>query len=110
METASQSELIRLAVELLHYEAQFVLLGYYPEGECHIDTHWVRAKETTVYCPNGIVRGTNGSDARADRQRSLAVAELITHDLPVAGAPEAYRMILDKPAPFLGVVLDWTTG
>jgi len=108
VETASKRELIRLAVELLAYDAQFVLLGYYPPGECLIDTHWVRAKETTVYCPNAIARERMERTLALIDQGHMHVAELITHDFPAAEAPEAYRMILEKSAPFLGVVLDWT--
>jgi threonine dehydrogenase-like Zn-dependent dehydrogenase len=97
-----------LATDLLAHDAQLVLLGYYPEGECLIDTHWVREKETTVYCPNGIARGRIERTLALIEQGHLHVAELITHDVPVTKAPEAYRMIVEKSEPFLGIVLDWT--
>ncbi len=108
VETASKRELIRQAVELLSYDAQFVLLGYYPEGECIIDTHWVRAKETTVYCPNAIRRERMEATLGLIAESHMHFEELITHDFPVAEVSEAYQMVLDKSTHFLGVVLDWT--
>ena len=107
VETASKRELIELAVELLGYDAQFVLLGYYPEGECLVDTHWIRAKETTVYCPNGIERQRMEKTLHLISQGSLFVEELITHEFPYTEAREAYQMILDKSTHFLGVVVRW---
>ena len=108
VETASKRELIRLAVELLQYDAQFVLLGYYPEGECVIDTHWVRARETTVYCPNGIMRPRMESTLGLISQGHMHVEELITHQFPYQMAPQAYRLLLDRSTDFLGIVIDWT--
>lgn len=108
VETASKRELIRQAVELLAYDAQFVLLGYYPEGECLIDTHWVRAKETTVYCPNGIARARMDSTLALISQGYMHVEELLTHRFPYQAAAQAYQLLLDKPADFLGIVIDWT--
>jgi 2-desacetyl-2-hydroxyethyl bacteriochlorophyllide A dehydrogenase len=108
VETASKRELIRLAVELLSYDAQFVLLGYYPEGECLIDTHWVRAKETTVYCPNAIRRGRMEATLSLIGAGHMHAEELITHDFPAAEAPAAYGLMLSRAEGFLGIVLAWT--
>jgi L-iditol 2-dehydrogenase len=109
VETASKRDLIRLALGLLEYDAQFVLLGYYPEGECLIDTHWVRRQETTVYCPNAIRRPRMEATLHLITEGQMRVEELMTHDFPVAEAPKAYQMVLDKSTHFLGVVLDWTS-
>lgn len=108
VETAGKRELIRLAVELLQYDAQFVLLGYYPEGECLIDTHWVRAKETTVYCPNAIVRARMDNTLALISQGHMHVEELLTHRFPYQEAPQAYQLLLNRATDFLGIVIDWT--
>jgi 2-desacetyl-2-hydroxyethyl bacteriochlorophyllide A dehydrogenase len=107
VETASKQALIHLCVDLLERDGQFVLLGYYPDGECHIDTHWVRRRETTVYCPNGIARERMERTLGLIAQGKMHVAELITDEFPYDQAAGAFRMIMDKPRPFLGVVLDW---
>jgi threonine dehydrogenase-like Zn-dependent dehydrogenase len=88
-------------------EGQFVLLGYYPAGECVIDTHWVRARETTVYCPNGWTRPRMEATLRLIEQGQMKVKELVTHELPFTQAPEVYRLIQEKQADFLGIVFNW---
>lgn len=106
-ESASKNELIRTAINLLGYDGQLVLLGYYPEGECMIDIHWIRLCETTVHCPNSIeyTRMKNTLDLLA--QGAMHVRELVTHTIPYQEAPLAYQMILEKASDFLGVVLKW---
>lgn len=106
-ESASKNELIRMAIDLLEYNGQLVLLGYYPEGECMIDIHWVRARETTVYCPNSSTRQRMEHTLRLIEQDQMKVDELITHELSFTDAPGAYQMILDKSEEFLGVVFRW---
>lgn len=106
-ESASKNELIQTAIGLLEYHGQLVLLGYYPEGECFIDIHWVRARETTVYCPNSVTHERLEMTLELMANDNMAVEELITHEFPFTEAPRAYQMILDKSEEFLGVVLKW---
>jgi 2-desacetyl-2-hydroxyethyl bacteriochlorophyllide A dehydrogenase len=109
-ETASKSETVRAAINLVQYDGQLVLLGYYPEGECLIDIHWIRARETTVHCPNGWTRARMEATLDLIEQGAMVVEELTTHTFPYQQAPEAYRMILERSPDFLGVVLRWTEG
>lgn len=109
VETASKNELIQMAIGLLEPNGQFVLLGYYPEGECLIDTHWVRARAITMYCPCGIERKRMEKTLELTARGHLKMKELVTHEFPFTEAPKAYRMILEKSTHFLGVVFDWTT-
>lgn len=106
-ETASRIALVRMAINLLEYSGQLVLLGYYPEGECLMDIHWVRARETTVYCPNSSTpdRLRNTLDLLA--QGAMHLQELVTHTFPFREAPKAYKLIEEKSADFLGIILDW---
>jgi len=106
-ETASKSALVRMAIDLLEYEGQLVLLGYYPEGECLVDIHWIRARETTVYCPNNskIDRLKNTLQLVADGK--MHIQEMVTHTFPYEQAQDAYRLLLEKQSEFLGVVLAW---
>ena len=106
-ETASKSSLVKMAVSLLKYEGQFVLLGYYPEGECLIDIHWIRAAETTVYCPNASKKDRLEATLRLVAQGKMHIQEMVTHTFPYAQAADAYRLLLEKPSEFLGIVLNW---
>lgn len=106
-ESASKNELVRLAIDLVEYEGKLVLLGYYPEGECRIDIHWTRARETTVYCPNSSTTERLKATLKLIAQGQMHVEELVTHEFPAEQAAKAYQMILDKSAEFLGVVLRW---
>jgi len=107
VESAGKISLVQTAIKLLKYEGQFVLLGYYPEGECLLDIHWVRACETTVYCPNSLENGRLVATLDLIAKGAIKVDELVTHTLPYTEAPAAYRMILEQPSGFLGVVLKW---
>jgi len=106
-ETASKIELVHAAIKLLQYNGQLVLLGYYPEGECLIDIHWIRERETTVHCPNSSTPDRLAGTLALVEQGAMRLEELVTHTLPYTDAPEAYRMIVEKPSDFLGVVLKW---
>ena len=46
-------------------------------------------------------------EAQLDIEKSLLVAELITHRLPWEQTPDAYHMLYHKPDEALGVVLEW---
>mgnify|MGYP005834917687 CR=1 FL=1 len=106
-ESASRSMLIRQAIHLLEYHGKLVLLGYYPEGECLLDIHWVRERETTVYCPNSWARPRLKGTLDLVGRGRMHVEELITHELPAERAADAYRLIVQKSEPFLGIVLRW---
>ena len=106
-ETASKTETVRLAINLLQSNGQLVLLGYYPEGECLINIHWISAFETTVHCPCAWTRERMERTLELIAQGPLQVEELVTHTFPYTEAPAAYQMILDKSQDFLGIVFKW---
>jgi len=103
VETAGKASLIKLAVELTAYNGQFVLLGYYPEGECLIDTHWVRAKETTVYCPNGWEYGRLHRTLDLISQGKMTTEKLVTHEFSYRDAAKAYELMVSKDTDYLGI-------
>ncbi len=107
VETASKSSLLRQATEALQYEGQLVVLGYYPQGECLMDIHWVRQQETTVYFPNSSTPDRLKATLRLIEGKNMRVEELITHEYDYREAPEAYRMILERSSEFLGVTFRW---
>jgi 2-desacetyl-2-hydroxyethyl bacteriochlorophyllide A dehydrogenase len=110
VETASKSDLVRQATEALQYGGQLVVLGYYPEGECLIDIHWVRHQETTVYFPNSSTPERLRATLDLLEGKDMRVEELVTHEFSYGEAQEAYRMIVDKSSDFLGLVFRWNVG
>lgn len=106
-ETASKNELIQTAIGLLQRNGQLALLGYYPEGECLIDTHWLGARETTAYFPSGSTRQRLERTLNLIEQGDLKIEELVTHELPFTDAKKVYKMILEKSSEFLGIVFKW---
>lgn len=107
VETAGKKELIRKAAEVLERHGQLVVLGYYPEEECLMDIHWVRAGETTVYFPNGTERGRMVQTLDMLEKGIMKTEELITHEFMQTQAVEAFGMLLDSSQEFLGVVIKW---
>jgi 2-desacetyl-2-hydroxyethyl bacteriochlorophyllide A dehydrogenase len=107
VETASSSETIRLAIDLLSRNGQLVLNGYYPPSESILDWHWLRRKEITLYCPDSRTRERLEATLELIRIGHIKVEELVTHTCSYRGAPEMYRMLLDGSVDFLGIVFDW---
>lgn len=114
IETASTNKAIRTGIGLLRTgfgvfakKGQFVFLGYYPEGECMVDIHWLRAKEITAYFPNGWARERMEKTMALISQKKMYVKELVTHTFPYTEAANAYHLILEKAEGFLGIVLNW---
>jgi threonine dehydrogenase-like Zn-dependent dehydrogenase len=96
-----------MGAELLGRHGQLVLNGYYPPDESMIDWHWLRRKEITLYCPDSRNRERLDATLRLIQEGRIRVQELVTHRVDAASASEAYAMLLDPAAQFLGVVIDW---
>jgi len=107
IETASSSRTVHLAAELLGKNGQLVLNGFYPPGESIIDWHWLRRKEITLYCPDSRNHTRLEATLRLMRKGRIRVEELVTHVIHADKAAEAYTMLLEPSAEFLGVVIDW---
>jgi len=107
VETASSAATVQLGAALLRNGRHLVLNGFYPPAESRVDWHWLRGKEITLHCPNSRTRPRLEAALALISSGALKVSELVTHRLPLREAPRAYRMLLDRGAEFLGVVLDW---
>jgi hypothetical protein len=64
--------------------------------------------------PPGQVRWTEGRNFEAvlDLQAAgrLAVADLVTHSFDISQAPDAYRLIEERPEPYLAIRLDYPSA
>jgi threonine dehydrogenase-like Zn-dependent dehydrogenase len=107
LETASSSETVRLAVDLLAYEGHLVLNGFYPPPHSTLDWHWLRTKEITAYCPNSRTRGRLERTLALVERGKMRVEELLTHEFLFDDAPAAYGLLLDPAAEYLGIVFRW---
>lgn len=110
LDTASCNQTVRTAIELLRNGGQLVLNGFYPEGESRLDWHWLRSKEITTYCPNSRTRSRLENTLQLIEQGHVRMKELVTHEMDLCDAPEAYEMLLEGVGEFLGMVLRWDGG
>lgn len=107
LETASSNKTVRMAIEMLAYEGQLIMNGFYPGSEGLIDWHWLRTKEITTYCPNSRTRVRLEATLKMISQGHLKVKELVTHEFGIQDAEKAYGMLLDRSAKFLGNIINW---
>jgi 2-desacetyl-2-hydroxyethyl bacteriochlorophyllide A dehydrogenase len=108
LETASRNKTVRETIDLLKRHGQLILNGFYPyPDESRLDWHWLRRKEITVYCPDSRNRARLESTMKLIAQGHMKIKELVTDRTKLEKAPEAYQMLLEPEAEFLGIVIDW---
>jgi len=103
--TGSPAALAQLA-PLLRERGWFLLQGYYP-GQTPMDLHTLHCRSAHVLVPCGYDR--NGYDycGRMVGVGALKLSSMITHRFPYIEAPAAYKLLLEKPGDFLGMILTW---
>lgn len=106
IETTGRSDQFAPCVDLLRWEGQILLQGYYPQPitfSFH-DTH-MKKPRVAVTC------GCDAADAATCmtlmRYGKLHQRELITHVVPVSEAPGMYEKMKANDPSVLGVVFDW---
>lgn len=106
IETTGRSDQFAPCIDLLRWEGQLLLQGYYPNPitfNFH-DTH-MKKPRVAVTC------GCDAPDAAICmdlmRHGKLKQRELITHLVPVEQAPSLYAKMLANDPEILGVVFDW---
>jgi 3-hydroxyethyl bacteriochlorophyllide a dehydrogenase len=106
IETTGRSDQFAPCVDLLRWEGQLLLQGYYPQPitfNFH-DTH-MKKPRVAVTC------GCDAADAAICmdlmRYGKLKQRELISHVEPVTSAPALYAKMVENDPSILGVVFDW---
>jgi 2-desacetyl-2-hydroxyethyl bacteriochlorophyllide A dehydrogenase len=106
IETTGRSDQFAPCVDLLRWEGQILLQGYYPQPitfNFH-DTH-MKKPRVAVTC------GCDAADAATCmtlmQYGKLHQRELITHVVPVTEAPGMYEKMKVNDPSVLGVVFDW---
>lgn len=107
IETTGRSSMFEAALALIRWEGRIAMQGYYPDL-IEIEFHRTHARRAIVSFPCGWdddalkwVLGAMGTAA-------VTAKPLITHEFPVARAPEAYRLLQERPGEALGVMLRWS--
>jgi bacteriochlorophyllide a dehydrogenase len=108
VEAAGTAATVAQAVGLLRRDGELVMNGYYPGAEGLVDWHLLRARELTLHCPNSRTRPRLEASLGLLARGVLKAEELVTHELPVADAARAYRLLLDADRRSLGVLLRWS--
>ena len=79
---APEAAVVRLPASVSTSEASCLLLAQVGCNGASRPSAWQRGKELTVHCPDSLTR------------------DLVTRELPLADAPRAYDMLLDREAEF----------
>ena len=106
VDTVGDSTAVNELLPLLGHNSHLVSAGFLGH-EGRIDIQRLRMRETTLHCPSGWARDRMEATLELVASGVLRVSPLITHRLPAKDAPEAFRLILEKAHPFLGILLDW---
>lgn len=106
IDTTGISSMFDTCLDLVRREGRICMQGYYPDP-IHIDFHKTHMKRPTVTFPCAW----DGEDLlamlRAMETGYCIIEPLITHILSARNAPEAWKLILERPEETLGVVFKW---
>lgn len=72
-----------------------------------IDIQPLRNRELTLHAPSGWMQTRMDATMQLVAEGVLQTTPLITHRFPIQQAAQAYDLILNRRAPYLGVILDW---
>ncbi len=75
-----------------------------------VDIQELRPQEITLHTPSGWTKERMDAALAGIRDGWLRTAPLISHRFPADKAEEAWRLIMEKTEPFLGIVLEWKKG
>ena len=101
---ASEREYVPL---LERGQGQIVYCGFTP-GITWADMALLQQRELTAHYVSGWTRARMEATLALFAAGRMHLRPLITHLVPFTEGPAMYRMILEKSAPFLGILLDWT--
>jgi 3-hydroxyethyl bacteriochlorophyllide a dehydrogenase len=91
---------------VLRRDGHLVSAGFYGTQGL-VDIQPMRARELTLHTPAGWTRERVSATLELLAAGELSTEPLITHRFPAQRAAEAYELVLRRPEPVLGVVLDW---
>lgn len=104
IDTTGRSEAFAECIDLLRWEGQFLMQGYYPKP-ITFDFHATHMKKPKIAVTCGI--GDTVRTLELMRTGKLNWRELVTHLVPVNEAPALYEKMANADPEILGVVFDW---
>ncbi|MCU6711356.1 hypothetical protein M6D81_21925 [Paenibacillus sp. J5C_2022] len=106
VDTVGSMDTFRMLKPAMKLNSHFVSAGFLG-SEGMVDIQELRGQEITLHCPSGWTTERMDETLAGIRDGWLQPASLITHTFPAAQAAEAWQLIMDRSAFYLGVVLDW---
>lgn len=105
-DTVGTIPLLENLIPLMRHNGHVSSAGFYgPNGR--IDIQKLRERELTLHAPSGWSKARMDATLAMLARGELQTRHLISHRFPAAQAGEAFDLILSRPTPALGVVLDW---
>jgi 2-desacetyl-2-hydroxyethyl bacteriochlorophyllide A dehydrogenase len=105
IEATGRSAALKESIDLLRWEGQILLQGWYPEP-ISFDFHHAHLKKPIIAISCGV--GSIPDCLHLLRHGRLRLRELITHCVPVTHAPQLYLRMAQRDPEVLGVVFDWS--
>ena len=106
VDTVGTVPTIRALFPLLTHNSHIVSTGFHGTDSL-FDIQLLRFKECTLHSPSGWQNDRMAETLALIAAGHLDVESLITHRFPVEQAADAWKLILDRSAPSLGVLLTW---
>jgi threonine dehydrogenase-like Zn-dependent dehydrogenase len=104
IDTTGRSEAFAECVDLLRWEGQFLMQGWYPKPVA-FDFHATHLKKPTIAVTCGI--GDTDRVLERIKYNKLQWRPLVTDLLPLRDAPTMYDRLAKNDPNVLGVVFDW---
>lgn len=93
---------------LMRYNGHIVSAGF-NGADSMLDIQRLRFGELTLHSPSGWEKKRMDDTLDLVVRGALETEFLITHRFPVGRAADAWRLIIERTEPVLGVLLTWTT-
>ena len=107
IETTGRADMFAPCIDLLRWEGQLLLQGWYPDP-ITFDFNATHAKKPTIAVTCGMDNAVIAACLNLMAQGKLHWRELVTHLAPVSEAPALYAKLSAGDPAALGVVFDWT--
>ncbi len=107
IETTGRSDQFATCVDLLRWEGQLLLQGWYSQPVT-FDFHATHMKKPRVAITCGFDFADTATCLHLLRHQKLKLRELVSHLLPIEEAPGIYPRLVKNDPSLMGVVFDWT--
>jgi predicted dehydrogenase/threonine dehydrogenase-like Zn-dependent dehydrogenase len=128
---SADTDPVDLAGELCRHKGKVIIVGSVPTGferknyyrkelDLRMSCSYGPGRYDTLYedhgmdYPAGYVRWTERRNMQSIAEMlsltSISFSDIISHTFPLKNAPDAYKLILEKKEPYLGLLIQYDTG